>query len=438
MSSERAQVEINEPCDELRFIAIGDFGSPSPEAHMVAESMAKWSQSIGGIHFVLGLGDNIYPHGVKSVNDKGFRKCWSDIYLCHPELRVPWWLILGNHDYELNPDAQVLFTESPQNPNGLWNLPARNYTFVRSLSDGTRVRFCGLDTNGCHPSIQAMWQHSGIASQVQSHVRNLENELRAHIDNPEWKIVFGHCPLYTAGKTHSFTSDYLREDRFMDWRGTPTSGCGLGKVLERGRVHAYFGGHEHVNQFRMHGDIASFVCGSVADPRFYRGCDEERKRTMDWVDTEGKVGFVAVTITPTEMIVRFVTAPSCEIVQTVRVPCGNGTPSLHSCSGTAVSAPNVERAEEAADQGAEGAKGKGRGKVGRTRRWGGRRDNQPRQGDAQPSPPFSAGVSGREPHVSEHPSRRVTSCQLDQALRHEHEAQGTGEESADDLQNFRR
>merc|ERR1712232_669774 len=107
---------------------------------------------------------------------------------------------------------------------------------------------------------------------------------------------------------------------YMDRWGKPTSGCGLGQVLERGCVHAYFSGHEHVNQFCMHGDTASFVCGSVADPRFYRGCDEQRKRMMDWVDTEGKVGFVAVTITPMEMIVRFVTAPSCEVVQTVRVP----------------------------------------------------------------------------------------------------------------------
>lgn len=75
---------------ELRFYALGDFGSPSPEMKRVAESMQLYSEMHGSPDFILGLGDNFYPCGVSSVNDKQFKTSWENIFLKHQALRVPW------------------------------------------------------------------------------------------------------------------------------------------------------------------------------------------------------------------------------------------------------------------------------------------------------------------------------------------------------------
>jgi len=51
-----------------------------------------------GCDFVLGLGDNIYPHSVQSVHDPPSR-----INLSTPNGRfqgLDFWMILGNHDWK--------------------------------------------------------------------------------------------------------------------------------------------------------------------------------------------------------------------------------------------------------------------------------------------------------------------------------------------------
>jgi hypothetical protein len=39
--------------------------------------------------------------GVDSVDDPVFQRVWRDTFLIHPTLRVPWKVILGNHDYQV-------------------------------------------------------------------------------------------------------------------------------------------------------------------------------------------------------------------------------------------------------------------------------------------------------------------------------------------------
>jgi tartrate-resistant acid phosphatase type 5 len=76
--------------NEIRFYAIGDFGYPSPEMKRVASAMQLYSEMNGPPNFILGLGDNFYPSGVDSVNDRQFKTSWEDVFLQYPSLRVPW------------------------------------------------------------------------------------------------------------------------------------------------------------------------------------------------------------------------------------------------------------------------------------------------------------------------------------------------------------
>jgi O-acetyl-ADP-ribose deacetylase len=93
------------------FLAIGDWGvNDSRVPQRLAANMAAWCASKGGPppDFILALGDNFYPSGVSSVFDPAFTKRWADVFpRAFPCLAVPWCIILGNHDYGLDPDAQV-------------------------------------------------------------------------------------------------------------------------------------------------------------------------------------------------------------------------------------------------------------------------------------------------------------------------------------------
>ena len=65
--------------DELRFIALGDWGERSlPGQELVAAQMAVWAQD-NNPEYILTTGDNIYPDGISSVDDPQMDR--SDCYL---------------------------------------------------------------------------------------------------------------------------------------------------------------------------------------------------------------------------------------------------------------------------------------------------------------------------------------------------------------------
>ena len=87
------------PPPRLTFFALGDFGHNCKQTHRVAAAMDAYARAVAKPSFVLGLGDNFYPTGVTSVRDPHFKHTWADVFLVHEALRVPWHMVLGNHDY---------------------------------------------------------------------------------------------------------------------------------------------------------------------------------------------------------------------------------------------------------------------------------------------------------------------------------------------------
>ncbi len=63
--------------------------------------------------FVVAVGDNFYEDGVASVTDPHWQNSFEKVYTA-PSLQVPWWAVLGNHDYHGNCDAQIEYTHSPK------------------------------------------------------------------------------------------------------------------------------------------------------------------------------------------------------------------------------------------------------------------------------------------------------------------------------------
>lgn len=91
----------------LRFLVVGDWGGTAGRgANMryphttstqlkVADALAEQAR-LRRPQFVLGLGDNFYQEGVRTVDDERFDFTFENVYY-HKELQLPWLMMAGNH-----------------------------------------------------------------------------------------------------------------------------------------------------------------------------------------------------------------------------------------------------------------------------------------------------------------------------------------------------
>jgi tartrate-resistant acid phosphatase type 5 len=320
----------------LTFLVTGDFGHPSQALRNVAAAMAAYASSRlpAPPSFILGLGDNFYPGGVTSCEDPQFQTNWADVFLRHDELKVPWHIVLGNHDYYGSPEAQIEFTTHERNPGGLWRCPDKNYAFSREIPreglqdsrDGggapppVTVDFFAIDTNGAQNSVRAMWP------EMRGKLREFRDGLRERLlaSTADYKVVFGHHPLFTKGRYHGREGVCLREREYSSCEGAVLPGYDMGVVLREGRASAYFSGHEHVFQHNDDAGVHHFVCGAsgAEDVGYYGG--ENPDVTLTWTDKDMNHGFLAVTVDEEKMKVEFVNA-ELQVLHSVVIPKGLGS-----------------------------------------------------------------------------------------------------------------
>lgn len=155
----------------------------------VATMMGRMAENID-IECVVAAGDVHHFEGVRSTSDPLWLTNYELIY-DHPELMIPWYAILGNHEYRGNPQAVIDYSHI----SGRWNMPAPYYTKVLE-SDGITLRLVMIDTA---PLINKYRRDSEDYPQAgrMDDVRQL-----AWIDSvltaahEDWVIVVGHHPIY--------------------------------------------------------------------------------------------------------------------------------------------------------------------------------------------------------------------------------------------------
>jgi tartrate-resistant acid phosphatase type 5 len=222
------------------FLVVGDWGrgghhnQQAVADRMGAEAAAKGSQ------FIASTGDNFYMLGVSSIHDTKWRSSFEDVY-AHPAFHaIPWYPVLGNHDYGGNVEAQIHYGRevSPR-----WKMDGRHYHPPIAMPGGVSVDFFFIDT--------VTWigregfPFSFLGSEISATGQRdqavwLVNALGA--STARFKFVFGHHGIHSIGP-----------------HGGEMQMAQLDNVLRRFGVTAYVHGHDHC-LFHISHNGMDYIC----------------------------------------------------------------------------------------------------------------------------------------------------------------------------------
>ena len=171
-------------------ILVGDSGDNNPNQASIGKAIKRYCQT-EICDFGLLLGDNVYEHAVASIADP-FDQI-EYVFRNLSGLGFPFYVVLGNHDVNLNIEAQKFY--GLLDPN--WIMP--NYSYQIETPN---AHFYGLNTN------------CGLFD-----LTSLEKALTPN--DKTWQIAFGHHPVYGSyghGSTDFAQSWYWEKflaDRFQ-------------------------------------------------------------------------------------------------------------------------------------------------------------------------------------------------------------------------------
>lgn len=195
---------------------------------------------------VVAPGDVHHFEGIRSVSDPLWLTNFELIY-SHPDLMLPWFPLLGNHEYRGNTQAVIDYSDVSRR----WMMPARYYTKVVE-DNGVSIRLVLIDTT---PLIDK-YQNDSI-DYPDAHKQDAGEQLR-WIDKTlagaaeDWVVVIGHHPVYAqTPKSESERTDLQQR---------------LLPLLRRyGNVDMYVSGHIHNFQhIKPQGDSIDYVVNTSA------------------------------------------------------------------------------------------------------------------------------------------------------------------------------
>jgi acid phosphatase len=265
-----------DPANGLNFLIFGDWGrNGERDQSEVAAQMAIASKATSS-RFIISVGDNFYEDGVASASDPQWQTSFENVYR-DPALQIPWQVILGNHDYHGNCDAQLEYARAHPR----WNMAARYFLQTHRIDAATTADFFYLDTT---PMIKSYWRHgktkATVATQdVKKQLAWFKDALAA--SQAPWKIVIGHHPIYSGGE-HGDTKELIEE---------------VLPLLHENKVQAWFNGHDHDLQHLVAGDLNLFCTGAGSQVR-------PSKTTVHTKFAKGSSGFTAVSLQPDRMLIR--------------------------------------------------------------------------------------------------------------------------------------
>jgi tartrate-resistant acid phosphatase type 5 len=246
--------ELQKIDNSLNFLLMGDFGRYGQFYQKeVATQMGKAAATIES-DFVISVGDNFYPNGVRSTKDYSWIASYENIYTAY-SLQNDWYVALGNHDYRGNIQAEIDYSDISRR----WHMPAKYFKKIFNLEDGNKVLVLIMDST---PFIDSYYKKGTdmyeniIAQDTTAQKKWLIQELETKDESIKWKIVVGHHPLYSGGKRKENTDTKNFEKKFA-------------AIFDAYKVDAYFCGHEHDLQIiKPKGRYTTqFLSGSACEVR---------------------------------------------------------------------------------------------------------------------------------------------------------------------------
>ena len=199
----------------VSFVTLGDWGGAALEDYhktdelAVAKTLGVSAASLSA-QFLVNVGDNFYYYGVNSTEDTQWQTTFENVYT-QASLSIPWYSVLGNHDYGYNPAAQLQY-KSPTN--NRWIMPARYYTKrIEIGTSGQYISFVFLDASPCQAAYRSSdksgWDPCGgdypgpadckfnanvLAQDCGKQLAWLQTAVKT-IPAGDWKIAVSHAPF---------------------------------------------------------------------------------------------------------------------------------------------------------------------------------------------------------------------------------------------------
>ena len=235
-----------------KFWCVGDWGLLNQfQLQLVPTILNQEETQIKHQHtsIILALGDNFYMDGVSSTADSQWITTWW--IPLQSKLLIPWVCALGNHDFHLNPEAQIQF--SHQFPESLWYMPSRYFLYSPPQTGDVKIYILVLDTVSLCPQTSLRFQSVQIQylqnpdTQWEWIQHTLEHLHKIRIDSkiPICVMIMGHYPIFSLGH-HGNTPELYR----------------LWLLMKEYSVDTYLSGHDHSSTMEIKDNI--LLLGSSA------------------------------------------------------------------------------------------------------------------------------------------------------------------------------
>ncbi|KAM9856457.1 tartrate-resistant acid phosphatase type 5a [Aulostomus maculatus] len=291
----------------IKFLAIGDWGGvPYPPyitavQKATAQEMSKVAVQMGA-DFVLALGDNFYYRGVDSVDSSRFKDTFESVYTAK-SLKIPWYVIAGNHDHAGNVKAQIEYSQKSDR----WKFPSYYYELNFHIPNtGKTLTIVMLDTVMlCGNSLDYMDEkpRGPLCAVAANRQLTWLQERMAH-SKADFLLVAGHYPVWSVSE-HGPTECLLQR---------------LLPLLIKHNATAYLCGHDHNLQYIEESGVGYIVsgAGNFLDPDV-RHWNHVPKGSVKFFTGQASTlgGFIHAEVTKNEMIVTFFQAKGTSLYRAI-------------------------------------------------------------------------------------------------------------------------
>lgn len=268
----------------LQVFVVGDQGEGDYRQRRVAALLEARCREAGSEVLVQTVGDNFYSDGVTDIEDPKWQTMFEAMYDTPCLMQTSFYGALGNHDYELSPDAQVDYAITGAGT-GRWTMPARFYAYDYGAVEDN-LEDDAVEGNGVDKSLVSVVVLDTM--QPLEHQIELIEQTFADPGATHWRVVVGHYNIRTYSRKYHEDNDLLKA---------------LSSTLQKHKVHFYLSGHSHGLQLIEMPQEPVYVIsgGGGASPReMVPGSPDILKLSLQ------RLGFAAIDLSPTHAVVTFV------------------------------------------------------------------------------------------------------------------------------------